>query len=168
MEMKTIKVQQLSYEAFRQYGTFQNLLDNDLLAAGSVNKRGFFADLIPLNFGTTTLPSVSVCHVKKEEKNIIGFVEAHKYTCEGLLPLDADVIIYVGKVVREVLSPETIEAFGVPKGTFVKLEPLILHGRQFVTEAEEAHILCLLPQRTFSNDMMAKVLEESEKLEILL
>jgi ureidoglycolate lyase len=166
--MQTIKVQRLSYEAFRQYGSYQNLLDNEALAAASVNKRGFFADLIPLNFGDTTLPSVSVCHVKKEEKNIIGFIEAHRYTCEGLLPLDANVIIYVGKVIRGVLSPETIEAFWVPQGTFVKLEPLILHGRQFVTEAEEAHILCMLPQRTYANDMMAKALEEPEKIEILL
>jgi ureidoglycolate lyase len=165
--MKTIKVQQLSAAAFRQYGIFQNLLDNEGLAAASVNKKGFFADLITLNFGTSTLPSVSVCHVKREEKNIIGFVEAHKYTCEGLLPLDADVIIYVGKVIRGELSPDTIEAFLIPRGTFVKLEPLILHGRQFVDEAEEAHILCMLPQRTFSNDMLAKFLEEQDKLEII-
>ncbi|MDR2746037.1 MAG: hypothetical protein LBB77_01195 [Treponema sp.] len=165
--MKTIKTRQLSDAAFRQYGTFQNLLDNEGLAAASVNKKGFFADLITLNFGTTTLPSVSVCHVKREEKNIIEFAEAHKYTCEGLLPIDAGVIIYVGRLIRGELSPETIEAFTVPRGTFVKLEPLILHGRQFVTEADEAHILCMLPQRTFNNDMIAKFLGEQEKLEIV-
>jgi ureidoglycolate lyase len=166
--MKTINVQKLSQEAFRQYGTFQNLLDNEGLAAASVNKRGFFADVITLNFGNTTLPAVSVCPVNKEEKNIIAFMEAHRYTCEGLLPLDADVIIYVGRVMRGELSPETIEAFYVPQGTFVKLDPLILHGRQFVMKAEEAHILCLLPQRTFHNDMMAKFLEEKDQIEILI
>ena len=166
--MKTIKAQKLSQEAFRQYGTYQNLLDNEGMAAVSVNKRGFFADLLTLNFANTTLPSVSVCNVKQEEKNIIAFVEAHKYTCEGLLPLDVDVIIYVGKVVRGELSLETIEAFHVPQGTFVRLDPLILHGRQFVMKAPEAHLLCLLPQRTFSNDMMAKRLEESDQIEILL
>jgi ureidoglycolate lyase len=166
--MRTIKVQELSREAFRQYGTYENLLDNKQLAADSVNKAGFFADLITLNFGTTTLPSVSVCHVQKEKENIIGFAEAHKYTCEGLLPLDVEVIIYVGRVIRGELGLDTIEAFRIPQGTFVKLEPLILHGRQFVTKAEEAHILCLLPQRTFANDMIAKRLEDAEKLEISL
>ncbi|MDR0641839.1 MAG: hypothetical protein LBG07_05190 [Treponema sp.] len=165
--MKTIKAQQLSDAAFRQYGTFQNLLDNRELAAASINKKGFFADLVTLNFGTSTLPSVSVCHVEREEKNIIEFVEAHRYTCEGLLPLDAGVIIYVGKLIRGELRAETIEAFLVPRGTFVKLEPLILHGRQFVNETSEAHILCMLPQRTFNNDMIAKFLEEQEKLEII-
>jgi ureidoglycolate lyase len=166
--MKTIIAQPLCVAAFRQYGTFQNLLDHEELAAVSVQKKGFFADIIPLNFGTTTLPSVSVCHVEKEEKNIIGFAEAHRYTCEGLLPLDADVIIYVGRVIRGEPSPDTIEAFRVPKGTFVKLEPLILHGRQFVTESPQAHILCMLPQRTYNNDMLFKVLGEQEQLEIVL
>ena len=164
--MKIIQVQELSQKAFRQYGFYQNLLDNEGLAEASVNKKGFFADIFTLNFGGGTLPSVSVCHVKREEKNIIGFVEAHKNTCEGLLPLDVDVIIYVGKVIRGELSLDTIEAFHVPQGTFVKLEPLILHGRQFVTKAEEAHILCLLPQRTYSNDMMSKMLGDNEKIEI--
>jgi ureidoglycolate lyase len=166
--MKTIKARQLSDAAFRQYGMFQNLLDNEGLAAASVSKTGFFADLITLNFATTTLPTVSVCHVKREEKNIIDFVEAHKYTCEGLLPLDADIIIFAGRLVRGELSPETIEAFLVPCGTFVKLEPLILHGRQFVSKSAEAHVLCMLPQRTFNNDMVAKSLGEQEKLEIVL
>jgi len=166
--MKTIQVQELSRKTFRQYGSYQNLLDNEDLAEASVNKKGFFADLVTLNFGGGTLPSVSVCHVKREEKNIIGFIEAHKNTCEGLLPLDTDVIIFVGKVIRGELSPETIEAFHVPQGTFVKLEPLILHGRQFVTKAEEAHVLCLLPQRTYSNDMVSRLLEDNDKIEILV
>ena len=165
--MKTIKVQELSRKAFRQYGSYQNLLDNADLAEASIRKAGFFADLLTLNFGTSTLPSVSVCHVKREEKNIIPMVENHKYTCEGLLPLDADVIMFFGRVVSGEMDLGTLEAFNVPRGTFIKLEPLILHGRQFVTKAEEAHILCLLPQRTFNNDITKKILTEDEKIEIL-
>ena len=165
--MKQITVKELSREAFRQYGTYQNLLDNAEMATASVNKAGFFADIMTLNFATTTLPSVCVCNVKKEEKNIIGMVEAHGQTCEGLLPLDADVIIFVGRLVRREFDLSTIEAFRVPKGTFVKLEPLIVHGRQFVNTADEAHILCLLPQRTFYNDMNAKRLEDNEKIEVI-
>ena len=165
--MKTVKAQELSRKAFRQYGTYQNLLDNEDMAEASVRKAGFFADLLTLNFGRQTLPSVSVCHVKREGKNIIPFIEAHKETCEGLLPLDTDVIMFFGRMVNGELDPETIEAFNVPRGTFVKLEPLVVHGRQFVTKAEEAHVLCLLPQRTFNNDMIKRVLGDDEKIEIL-
>jgi len=166
--MKTIKVQELSRKAFRQYGTYQNLLDNEDLAEASIRKAGFFADVLTLNFGTGTLPSVSVCHVKKEEKNIIPMAEIHKETCEGLLPIDADVIMFFGRVVNGEISLETIEAFNVPRGTFVRVEPLIVHGRQFVTKAAEAHILCLLPQRTFNNDTTKKILGDDEKIEILV
>ena len=166
--MKTIKVQELNRKAFRQYGSYQNLLDNEDLAEASMRKAGFFADLLTLNFGTSTLPSVSVCHVKKEEKNVIPMVENHKFTCEGLLPLDADVIMFFGRVVNGEMDLNTLEAFNVPRGTFVKLEPLILHGRQFVTKAAEAHVLCLLPQRTFNNDITKKILTDDEKIEILV
>ena len=164
--MKTIKAQELSRKAFRQYGVYQNLLDNADMAEASVRKAGFFADLVTLNFGKDTLPTVSVCHVRKEEKNIIPMIEAHKYTCEGLLPLDADVIMFFGRIVNGEPDPETVEAFIVPRGTFVKLEPLVVHGRQFVINAGEAHVLCLLPQRTFNNDMIKKILGEDEKIEI--
>ena len=164
--MKTIKVQELSRKAFRQYGMYQNLLDNADLAEGSVRKAGFFADLITLNFGGNTLPTVSVSHVKKEEKNLIPMIEFHKDTCEGLLPIDADVILFVGRVVNGEADPETLEAFYVPKGTFVKLEPLVVHGRQFTVSAAEAHVLCLLPQRTFNNDIVKKFLGDNEKIEI--
>ena len=164
--MKTIKVQELSRKAFRQYGTYQNLLDNEDMAEASVRKAGFFADLLTLNFGTSTLPSVSVCNVKQEEKNIIPMIESHRETCEGLLPLDADVIMFFGRVVNGEMSLETIEAFKVPKGTFIKVEPLVVHGRQFVINAAEAHVLCLLPQRTFFNDIIKKVLTDDEKIEI--
>ena len=166
--MKTIKAQELNRKAFRQYGTYQNLLDNADMAEASVRKAGFFADLLTLNFGGETLPAVSVCHVKQEEKNIIAMIEAHKNTCEGLLPLDADVLMFFGRLVNGEPDPETIESFVVPKGTFVKLEPLVVHGRQFAIKAAEAHILCLLPQRTFNNDMIKKVLGDNEKIEILV
>ena len=169
--MHQIKAQPLTVEAFRKYGTFQNLLDDASLAQNSIRTAGFFPDLITLNFGQDTLPSVCLCSVKKRDQRIIGFLEAHGKTCEGLLPIDADVIIYVGKPGRspDAWSVLDCEAFIVPKGTFVKMEPLILHGTQFTIDTEEAHILCMLPERTFNNDMIAKRIEKDEdKAEIIL
>ena len=165
--MRKIIPRELTYESFKKYGQFQDLLNNESLAEASVLSGGFFPDVVTLNFGTTTIPSACVCYVQKEERCIINFVEAHKYTCEGLLPIDANIIIYVGLLKRGELDSGSLEAFYVPKGTFVKFEPLIIHGRQFVVDAEEAHALCLLPQRTFANDMMAKMLPEDEQVEIV-
>lgn len=165
--MRTIKVKALTGEAFRKYGVYQNLFDEKSMKEGSVFPANFFADLITLDFGAGTLPTVSVCHVKKQERNIISFLEAHQYTCEGLLPIDKDVIIFAGLPTRS-FSAENLEAFLVPKGTFVKLNPLIVHGTQYLTEEGEAHILCLLPGRTFRNDMISQALEGDDRAEILL
>jgi ureidoglycolate lyase len=169
--MHQLKAKPLTVEGFRKYGVFQNLLDNESLAQNSIRKMGFFPDLITLNFGRDTLPSVCLCNVKKQEKMVVGFLEAHGKTCEGLLPIDADVIIYVGIPARSVdsWSVTDCEAFIVPKGTFVKFEPLILHGTQYPVSADEAHILCMLPERTFNNDMIAKRIEnDDDKAEIVL
>ncbi len=165
--MKQIQVQQLDREKFAQYGTFQNLLDDEDMAKHSVNKAGFFADLIALDFANTTLPTVSCCQVKKGDSRIIRFVEAHKYTCEGLLPIDGDVVIYVGRLVRGKFDTDLIEAFYVPQGTFVKLNPLIVHGTQYPVRDGITHILCQLPGRTFNNDMLAELLPEDRQVEII-
>ena len=169
--MHQLKAQPLTEAAFRKYGTFQNLLDDESLAKNGIRSGGFFPDMLTLNFGKDTIPSVCVCSVTKKEPIIVRFLEAHGKTCEGLLPLDADVVIYVGKPGRTAadFSVTDCEAFIVPMGTFVKFEPLILHGSQFPINAESAHLLCLLPERTFFNDMHAKLItNEDDMAEIVL
>lgn len=165
--MYTIKAQKLTPEAFRKYGVYQDLLDNEALKQSSIFPQNFFADVVTLDFGNTNLPTISVCHVKKTPRNIISFLEAHKFTCEGLLPLDGDVIIFVGTDARNFNSKD-LEAFYVPKGTFVKLNPLIVHGTQYAVNEEEVHIVCMLPGRTFANDIIPHPLPEDEKVEIIL
>ena len=168
--MHTIKVQKLTPQAFRKYGVYQDLLNNEALSEASIIPAGFFADLITLDFGGSTLPTISICHAKKQEKNIVAFLEAHKYTCEGLLPLDGDVVIFVGSPLGEnnKFSVKNLEAFYVPKGTFVKLNPLVVHGTQYPVDTDEAHIVCMLPGRTFNNDMIPQPLAEEEQAEIVL
>lgn len=166
--MKKIKVKHLTSEAFQKYGIYQNLLDDSSMGCHSVNPAGFFPDLIALNFGSTTLPAVCCCSVTKQDRNIIRSVEAHQYTCEGLLPIDGDIIIFVGTLPSTGLTVDTLEAFLVPKGTFVKLHPLIVHGTQYCVDQDRTHILCLLPERTFRNDKIGKIFqEENEMAEIL-
>jgi ureidoglycolate lyase len=170
--MSTIKAQPLSQEAFQKYGVYQNLLDTESLAKKSILPPfGFFPDMITLDFDLRTLPTVSVCHVTKSEKNIISFLEAHQHTCEGLLPIDGDVIIFVGAAFGDAstFSVDQLEAFIIPRGTFVKLNSLVLHGTQYPVSDAEAHILCMLPARTFKNDMLAKMIKDDDKkAEIIL
>ena len=168
--MHQIKAQPLTEAAFRKYGTFQNLLDDESLAQNGIRSGGFFPDMLTLNFGKDTLPSVCVCSVQKKPM-IIASMEVHGKTCEGLLPIDADVVVYVGIPARNVedFSVKDCEAFIIPKGTFVRYEPLVMHGTQFPLNADAAHLLCMLPQRTFFNDMHVKRLtDDADKAEIIL
>ena len=75
------------------------------------------------------------------------------------------VIIFVGIMDRD-FRTESIEAFYVPKGTFVKLNPLIVHGTQYPVDKEDVHIVCILPGRTFKNDILSRRLETGEQIRI--
>lgn len=161
VKTKVIRIKKLDEKAFAKYGQFQNLLDDEALAARSIFPYGFFADVVKLDLGNTTLPTVSVCQAKKQEEKRITMLEAHQFTCEGLLPLDDDVVIFVGTPLPgRKFSVDTVEAFHVPQGTFVRLDPMILHGTQFAVNREIAHVACFLPGRTFKNDMLAEFLPE--------
>ena len=164
--MRQIAIQALSEQAFRRFGAFQDLLDDASLAQASVNPRGFFADVVKMEFGGSLQPSVSVNSLRRDEKMLVRFLEFHRHTCEGILPIDGDVVLFVGIPARGKLTPDTLEAFRVPKGTFVRLDPLITHGVLFPVD-ETAHALCLLPARTFANDMEARLLTEEEQVELV-
>ena len=173
--MYKIKVQQLSEEAFRKYGSYQDLTNNKQMASRVITgdgtgNGGFYADLLWLDFDRAkNNPAVCVCHIKKSEKNIVKFLEYHQTNCEGLFPFDDDVVIFVGAPVAGELKVDNLEAFYIPKGTFVKINPLIIHGTQFPVHHDEAHLICLLPGRTFMNDKVARsISDENEMAELIL
>ena len=162
--MKEIEVKALSDEAFRKYGEYQDLINDYEMANRSLPGDGFKPDLIWLNFGNQNPPTISICHIRKSEKMIVKFIEYHKYTCECLVPLDDDVIIYVGIPAPMGIKVDHLEAFYVPKYTAVKLNPCILHGGQFPVNNEEAHLICMLPARTFMNDMNYKIIQNEDEM----
>jgi ureidoglycolate lyase len=96
---------------------------------------------------------------------VIENVEYHNGTCEGVLPLDADIVIFAGLGMPQMPGIE-IEAFVVPAGTMVKYRPGVLHGTQFVVDKELANIVVLLPERTFATDMHGHRFEESDQIKI--
>ena len=91
--MREIQVQKLTKDNFGKYGEFLDLLDESELKKKSIFQEGFFADVVALEFNQGNQPTISVCHVKKQSDNIISFLEAHQYACEGLLPIDGDVVV---------------------------------------------------------------------------
>ena len=159
--MEKLKVLPLTKENFHLYGEFRHLDDLEGHLKGEPGDSEFYPDLLTLNLSGTTLPSVCLAKVKKR-KMIIPALEYHKFTAEGLLPLDGDCIIFVGPSWKG-FDHSRLKAFLIPKGTFVRLNPGTIHGTQFPANgAEEVNILILLPERTFDNDIYKEFLTDGE------
>ncbi|MDR2390548.1 MAG: hypothetical protein LBE84_02550 [Planctomycetota bacterium] len=164
--MRAIKARQLSPEAFRISGRYQDLYDIEAMRRGPPGDSGFDPDLVVMNLGGATLPAACVARVRKMPRNIVSGLEYHRYTAGGLLPLDGDCLIFVGRA-RKGFDPDRLEAFVVPKGVFVKLNPGVVHGTQFPVRDEWVRVLVILPEHTYDNDIVRKPLAPGEAVEVL-
>ena len=161
--MKKIPVQELTHEAFYRYGSFHNMTNAaELKDAHSDNE--FAADLLSLDLHDE-IASFSIARVSPCEMTIKAY-EYHCHTCEGILPLDGDCIIFVGPSSWNP-SPENLEAFRVPRGTMVRLNLGVLHGRQFCCGKEPVNVLIVLPVRTYANDCVFIELPEERQQQIV-
>ena len=147
--MREIHPQALDREAFRPYGDFM-----DLLRVPPDREAGGGQHLCPGPFEAPFGRADARLRVRggvSECERVISALGTTSSPAEGILPLDGDIDIFVGPSSFRV-DPETVVAFRVPKGTFVRLNPGVLHGRQFVVDSPEVNVLILLPERTFGND----------------
>ena len=161
--MKTIKVQKLSREAFRPFGDFVDLINDPSFDGKEDRTNVFTPNLLPFFLDGRTPATVNASRLKDDKKIVTGY-EWHSYTCEVMVALDGDMIIFVGAELRGPAAIPEIEAFYVPQGTVVKLNPGVLHGRQFTAGKEDVHVLILLPTRTFANDVGRGRLEEADQV----
>ena len=163
--MKTIKAKPITRENFSSYGEIIDMFHPDCWGFGAGTESAFFPDALNLPMGGGSDPvSVCICQVNKRE-NLITNYEYHNCATEGLLPIDADIIIYAGWGFGDIHS-DSLEAFLVPAGTFVKIKPGVLHGTQFVVDKEQATILCELPGRTFATDFIGGNFPKEEYLKV--
>lgn len=161
--MKNIKVQPLTHEAFSKYGSFESLYQPQTMGVGIGTDNAFYPDVMPLCMDNA---SVCVCHVKRREM-IVDNYECHNRTTEGVVCLDADIVIFTGFGFAPFLPPK-FEAFLVPKGTLVRFKTGVLHGTQFPVDQENATVIVLLQERTFATDFIPGKLEGEELLHLEL
>lgn len=161
--MKTIKVQNLTSINFAKYGTYADLLNpnGEKIGASPVE---FFRDMAQLKSLQVNSASFSVCRVTKREM-IIECSECHNFCSEGSIPLDGDVIIYVAPATCGDIPEDKIEAFFVPKGTFVSLNPGVWHQAAYPVDNEAVNVAIILPERTYVNDCKVVNLKEKIKIE---
>jgi ureidoglycolate lyase len=160
--VKTIKVRQLSAEAFQAYGSFF-----DVVHPTGHNLGTFYHDhlMFPVVGGQAVGFSCLVS--KKTEKMVVAGAEYHNYSGEAILPLDGDIVVHVAPPSKEPV-PELTEAFLVPKGTMVKLNVGVWHKGPFSVENAETHILIALAERTYMTDCVVADYAETDQIEVVL
>lgn len=164
--MATAKIEELTLEAFRSFGTFVNMLNPDTEAIGDGPVK-FHRDMALLAVQhPRSLPAFSVCRVEKRPL-VVDISEIHNYTAEGSMPLDADALIHVAPATPNGVCPkDRIRVFRVPKGTFVTTNAGVWHHAAFAYKADILNMLIVLPERTYANDCIVVSFEKHEQVYI--
>lgn len=162
---RTLKVEELSMEAFRPFGTYARLIDPEGCKLGAPPIE-FFRDAVCQDF-SRGLTAFSTCRVEKRPL-IVDVTEYHTETPEGTLPLDNDVFIHVGPATPNdgTVPLDEFRVFRVPHGTMVVLHPGVWHHAPFTVNDEPANVLIVLPERTYANDCVVHELSADQTLTV--
>ena len=166
-KMRKVKVEKLSLEAYKPFGTYASLINptDDKLGAPPVE---FFRDQLQIDVNPNNSWSYSCCRVEKRE-NIIDILEYHSYCVEVVLPLDNDILLQVAPATgtTDELPLDKIRVFYVPKGTAITIKPGVWHWGPFTVNDNPANILINLPERTYANDCIVVNLTENGYISVI-
>ena len=113
--MYTIKAKPITIENFKPYGTFASMLEPTGPSLGD-----FYNDQVEFPVSGNIPIAFSPLVVHKGEM-LVTMAEYHDTTCEGVLPMDDDVVLHV--------APATKEPPGIRRGC-------LLWQQQFQQEME--------------------------------
>jgi ureidoglycolate lyase len=164
--MRTVKVEELSAEAFLPFGFYADMIDPRAERIGDPPVE-FYRDMVQQDLGGASIASFSNCRVEQREP-VIDVTEYHTAVGEGILPLDGDVLIHVAPATPpgEAAPVGKMRVFRVPQGTLVVLRPAIWHHAPFTLSGDPVNTLIVLPERTYANDCIVQELEEADKIHI--
>ncbi len=164
--MKKVKIEPLSFEAYKPFGTYANLINptDEKLGAPPVE---FFRNQLQLDVRGDISFSYSCCRVEKRPM-VIDILEYHSACGEVVLPLDNDILLQVAPASAngDPIPLDKLRVFYVPKGTAITIKPGVWHWGPFTVNDEPANILINLPERTYANDCIVVNLEENDFIEI--
>lgn len=165
--MKELKVEELSLEAFDEFGTFKKCIEPETEYFGEDPVR-FYRDMVQEDLGNKSVVSFSVCRVLPRDYEIT-VSEYHSHTGEGILPLDNDVIIHVAPGAGNGDLPlDKMRVFRVPMGTMVALKPGVFHHAPWTVNDKVANSLIVLPRRTYANDCIVIDHTDDQKIKFSL
>lgn len=160
--MRTIHAVPITVENFQLYGSFTKVLEPSGFSLGD-----FYPDKCRFPVNGQLPITFSPLETRKPEKMVVTTAEYHNFTCEGVIPMDDDVVLHVAPASKDPV-PELTEAFLVPKGTAVRLNPGVWHLAALPVNLDVAHVLIVLPERTYQNDCIVVDYAPEDWVEIQL
>jgi len=149
MVIRNVRIWALKQETFAPFGTFDDLTSLPSVAFGA-SPVLFSPDRLRLDMNGKSTLGISICQVTARPI-IVDTTEYHE-TCEGILPLDGNVVIHVAQPSANGDVPwDRIQAFVVPMGTCVVLHKGVWHHAPFACNGT-VNVLILLPDRTYAQD----------------
>ena len=147
--MKTIKVENLTKEAFAPYGEYYKMDAPDGHAlCGAIHR--FYPDRVTAyQSGNVGFSAITV---KKPEQMLITQIEYHTTTSEMIMPLNDDMILHVAQPSAGAPITDQTKAFLVPKHTLIKMNACVWHLAPLPANADELSALIILPECTYMND----------------
>ena len=158
--MKTIEAKPISAENFSYYGQFTDLVNPTGFSLGD-----FYHDRVRMNASGGMNLAFSPLVVHKCDPMVVSTVECHNTTQECMLCLDDDIVLHVAPPSKEIV-PEETEAFIVPKGTLVCLNVGVWHLCAMPLHSDIAHVLIVLPERTYLSD--CEVIDYPEEKQVAI
>jgi len=170
--MRDLAYRPLSPEGFAPYGHYAPMIAPD--ADGrSAPKLGqppveFFRDLVQSGTANDMTVSFGTCRVTRR-RAVIDASEYHDTACEGLLPIDGDVLMHVAPAGPGRRFPaESAEVFLVPRGTMVVIRPGVWHHAPFaLAPAQTVSCLVALPERLYARDCQECSIPQEEQIRIV-
>lgn len=157
-------VRELTSDAFKPYGRFACLIDPETNQLGQ-KPTEWYPDITNVRVADNN-PQFSICKAFPREF-VVTVAEYHDRTEEGILPLDGDVLIHVGKPSNPSDCPsEAFEVFKVPRGTMVTLKPGVWHHAPYTLSEKPVNVVIVLPERTYAVDCILVELPESKRVKI--
>jgi ureidoglycolate lyase len=149
--MKELRYQKLSVEGFAKFGSYANMINPSGPHLGS-EPIEFYRDMLQSGLGRDTVASFGICRVTKRPF-VMDVSEFHDLSCEGVLPLDGDILMHVAPAGPEKEFPfDLAEVFLVPRGTLAVLRPGVWHHAPYAFKCDCVNCLIALPERTYVRD----------------
>lgn len=152
-----VKAKLITQDNFREYGRYINVSTENPTYADDYFHWWNELDIIELG-GKASIGMVRPNFNPQFDERLF---EQHNHSPEMLCPLDRDIIVLVGKsdvFDVEPIDKDKFDAFIVPRGTIVGLNPGVWHHAPMVF-AESGNVLVIFKEDTSIDDMITKDLK---------